>query len=117
MKKLGETVRRYRLERGWSIRELAERAGMTHPPIGKIERGLAKAPDPETLNKLEDALNLPKGTLLIEAGYVSPPTRHSRLASLAMHLFDQLPEEYQVRLLKRLQIEFELMQEELSGNK
>ena len=36
---LGEQVRAARLERRWTVDELAERVGVTHPTIRKIERG------------------------------------------------------------------------------
>ncbi len=117
VKKLGTALNRYRRERMYSLRQLGVMANLSHQAISAIEKGETQNPDPGTINQLERALNLPLGTLLIEAGYVDPPTRHSRLASLAMHLFDQLPEEHQVRLLKRLQIEFELIQEEMGGNR
>lgn len=36
---LGAHVRLARRERGWTLHELAERVGVTHPTMSKIERG------------------------------------------------------------------------------
>lgn len=36
---LGARVRLARRERGWTLRELAERVGVTAPTMGKVERG------------------------------------------------------------------------------
>src|SRR6185312_15040835 len=36
---LGARVRLARRERGWTLRELAERVGVTQPTMSKIERG------------------------------------------------------------------------------
>lgn len=36
---LGARVRLARRERGWTLQELADRVGVTHPTIAKVERG------------------------------------------------------------------------------
>ena len=36
---LGARVRLARRERGWTVQELADRVGVTHPTIAKVERG------------------------------------------------------------------------------
>lgn len=36
---LGARVRIARRERGWTVQELADRVGVTHPTIAKVERG------------------------------------------------------------------------------
>ena len=36
---LGLQIRQQRIQRGWTQRELAERAGITPPTLGKVERG------------------------------------------------------------------------------
>ena len=36
---LGARVRLARRERGWTLQELADRAGVTHPTMSKVERG------------------------------------------------------------------------------
>jgi transcriptional regulator with XRE-family HTH domain len=36
---LGTSIRVERLRRGWSVQQLAERVGVSHPTITKVERG------------------------------------------------------------------------------
>jgi transcriptional regulator with XRE-family HTH domain len=36
---LGARVRLARRERGWTLQELADRVGVTHPTMSKVERG------------------------------------------------------------------------------
>jgi len=36
---LGARVRLARRERGWTLQELADRVGVTHPTMAKVERG------------------------------------------------------------------------------
>ncbi|HTO00686.1 MAG TPA: helix-turn-helix transcriptional regulator [Microthrixaceae bacterium] len=36
---LGDSIRVARLSRGWSIEQLAERIGVSHPTVVKVERG------------------------------------------------------------------------------
>jgi transcriptional regulator with XRE-family HTH domain len=36
---LAAAIRAARLRRGWTVRELAERVGVSHPTIAKVERG------------------------------------------------------------------------------
>lgn len=36
---LASAIRAERLRRGWTVRELAERVGVSHPTIVKVERG------------------------------------------------------------------------------
>ena len=36
---LAAAIRAERLRRGWTVRELAERVGVSHPTIVKVERG------------------------------------------------------------------------------
>jgi transcriptional regulator with XRE-family HTH domain len=36
---LGDTIRAARLRRGWTVQELAERVGVSHPTITRMERG------------------------------------------------------------------------------
>lgn len=49
-------LRRWRLERGYGIRELARRAGVSHATITAIENGVRQLPHGETWRKLAEAL-------------------------------------------------------------
>ena len=58
-------LRRLRLERGHSARELAAEVGCTHPVILRIEHGGA-SPRPRTRAALERALGVPFDVLLLD---------------------------------------------------
>lgn len=68
---LGEQVRLARLERRWSQRELAERAGITVPTLRKVERG---------------DLGVALGTALELAALVGVPLFHEDREFLRMDL-------------------------------
>ena len=52
---VGDVVRKLRLERGWTIEELGERAGVNKATVSAIERGESNARE-ETLAKLAASL-------------------------------------------------------------
>lgn len=55
---VGERLRNYRLQAGYSQDSLAERAGLHPTYIGQVERGEKNA-TLESVKKIADALNLP----------------------------------------------------------
>jgi transcriptional regulator with XRE-family HTH domain len=63
---LGERIRAERLSRGWSLSELAERAGVSRAMIHKVERG-ESSPTAALLGKLAGALSLSVSTLVARA--------------------------------------------------
>ncbi|PRY14683.1 helix-turn-helix domain-containing protein [Kineococcus rhizosphaerae] len=60
---VGARVRAHRAARGWSMRELARRAGVSQPFITKLERG-DQLPSIPTLYALATALDVPPSALL-----------------------------------------------------
>lgn len=68
---LGEFITTKRKERELSIRSLADISGVSFSQLSKIERGIAKRPNEETVEKLAMALNVDKDQMLALAGYVS----------------------------------------------
>jgi transcriptional regulator with XRE-family HTH domain len=60
--RLGERVRRIRLDRGMTQEEVAERCGLSYKFVGEVERGTAN-PSLETLDKLATALGVELGHL------------------------------------------------------
>ena len=60
-----ETLRKIRKSRGWSLRELAERAGVAVDTVFQAERGNRK-PNTRTVEKLAAALGVSIETLLVE---------------------------------------------------
>lgn len=62
-KTLGQTVLELRTKYGWTQDELAWRSGINRTHIGRIERD-ETVPTIPTIGRLEDALGLPKLTLV-----------------------------------------------------
>lgn len=53
---IGERVKQARVRRGWSMGQLAARAGLSTAAVSKIERGIIVNPSSGALKKLADAL-------------------------------------------------------------
>ena len=70
LKKLGRLVHRGRAKAKLTQRGLAEKAGVTHPTILRLERGEFGRPDPEKLQRIADALDLGAGDFFALAGYM-----------------------------------------------
>lgn len=64
---IGERIRHYRTERGWSIKELSEKSGINPSHLYRMEKG-KKTPSEETLIKLNRALDVSIDCLLDTAG-------------------------------------------------
>jgi transcriptional regulator with XRE-family HTH domain len=62
-KRLGENLRRYRHQKGWSQEEFADRAGLHRTYISDIERG-ARNPTITVVQKIADALEVQAGSLI-----------------------------------------------------
>lgn len=71
MNSLGEMIKDRRLSKGWSKRALAEKAGISHSEVHRIETGERTNPSVPVLNALAEALGIPKDDLLLMAGYKS----------------------------------------------
>ena len=63
---IGARVRAERLERGWSLTDLAERSGVSRAMINKVERG-ESSPTASLLGRLSGAFGLTLSTLLARA--------------------------------------------------
>lgn len=60
---LGEKLRAYRLERQLSQEEAAWQIGISRTQIGRLERDESR-PSLETMDRIEEAFGLPKGSLI-----------------------------------------------------
>ena len=69
---LGSRLRAARDEAGLSIRRLAERVGVHHATVSRIESGEFQQPAPEILQRLAGALEIDVADLLALAGYTIP---------------------------------------------
>lgn len=53
----GSKLKRWRLARTMTVRELAQKSGVNHSAISEIERG-KRTPHPSTIRKLAEALDV-----------------------------------------------------------
>lgn len=60
---LGEILKEARKEKGFTLRELSERSGVSHSYISQLENGRNNNPTPLFLKRISDALSLPFTTL------------------------------------------------------
>jgi transcriptional regulator with XRE-family HTH domain len=66
---LGEYIREQRRTAQYSLRQLAEAAGVSNPYLSQIERGLRK-PSAEILQQIAKALRISAETLYVQAGFL-----------------------------------------------
>lgn len=68
----GEYIIQLRQEKGMSQRKLAEIAEVTNSTVSRIESDAVK-PDPNTIDKIANALEVDKNILLVKCGYSEIP--------------------------------------------
>jgi len=68
---LGSFIKSQREAAQLSVRQLAERAGVSNPYLSQIERGLRK-PSAEVLSQIAKALRLSAEVLYVRAGILEP---------------------------------------------
>lgn len=68
---LGDFIAAQRRAAEMSLRQLAERAGITNPYVSQIERGLRK-PSAEVLNQIATALSVSAESPCVRAGIIDP---------------------------------------------
>ncbi|WP_280716253.1 helix-turn-helix transcriptional regulator [Kitasatospora sp. MAP5-34] len=94
---LGEYIRDQRRNAQFSLRQLAEAAGVSNPYLSQIERGLRK-PSAEILQQIAKALRISAETLYIQAGILEE-RRGEGLELRAAILADPLINEQQKQAL------------------
>lgn len=89
VKLLGEYIRKARMDKGYSLRTVAEKAQISPAQLSKIENGLIKSsPKHETLYKLAYALNVDKFDLFALVGRTPGG---STLGQLVLPVFSNYP--------------------------
>jgi transcriptional regulator with XRE-family HTH domain len=80
---MGARVRSLRRERGLTLKALGARAGLSHPFLSQLERGLAR-PSLGSIERIAAALGVPVADLWTENAPPAPPrlVRHSAGPSL-----------------------------------
>lgn len=70
MTDLGRYIGERREAKNWSIRRLAQEAGISHTEVHRIEAGERKNPSFKTLQALAQALDIPQKEVYKMAGYM-----------------------------------------------
>lgn len=84
---IGERLRAYRIQKGWSQEILAEKAELHHTYIGQLERGEKNATI-ESIYKVTTALDIPLSALFEN---ISPSSETRDYASLSYDRIQKLP--------------------------
>jgi SOS-response transcriptional repressor LexA len=71
-RQFGETIRRLRKARGFTIALLAELAQVDKGHLSRLEHGRRNPPKPDAVRRLADALGVPAKYLMAKAGYIDP---------------------------------------------
>jgi transcriptional regulator with XRE-family HTH domain len=79
---LGEFIRDLRQNARISLRELADRAGVSNPYLSQIERGLRK-PSAEVLAQIASALRVSTPLMYLRAGLLNEKDGQGVLAAIA----------------------------------
>ena len=69
MSKVGDFIKERRMAKGLSKRQLAEKAGISHSEVHRIENGERQKPSAPMLIALANALGIPQDDILVRAGY------------------------------------------------
>lgn len=69
MSNLGEVIKERRIAKGMSKRALAEKAGINHSEVHRIENGERQNPSVPMLIAIANALGIPQDYILMLAGY------------------------------------------------
>lgn len=88
---LGEFIAAQRRAAEMSLRQLAERAGISNPYVSQIERGLRK-PSAEVLQQLANALSVSAESLYERAGFLDPDEARTTTVERAIRADAQLSE-------------------------
>jgi len=78
---LGYLLQGVRKTRGWSLREAAERVGISPAYLQKLEQEQVQNPSPHILNRLAEKLQISYSDLMELAGYVVPSGSNDRTVS------------------------------------
>jgi HTH-type transcriptional regulator, competence development regulator len=80
---LSKELRRLRVLKGISLREVEKATGVSNAYLSQLETGKTDSPSPRVLHKLADYYGAPYTNLMEAAGYLQPPvTRKSQPPSI-----------------------------------
>jgi transcriptional regulator with XRE-family HTH domain len=79
---IGNFIRDLRRNAGVSLRQLADKAGVSNPYLSQVERGLRK-PSAEVLQSIAGALRVSTPVMYLRAGLLDAKDREGVLAAIA----------------------------------
>jgi transcriptional regulator with XRE-family HTH domain len=79
---IGNFIRDLRRNAGVSLRQLADKAGVSNPYLSQVERGLRK-PSAEVLQQIAGALRVSTPVMYLRAGLLDAKDREGVLAAIA----------------------------------
>lgn len=79
---VGDFIRNLRRNAGVSLRQLADKAGVSNPYLSQVERGLRK-PSAEVLQQIASALRVSTPVMYLRAGLLDAKDREGVLAAIA----------------------------------
>ncbi|MBA7647959.1 hypothetical protein ES703_55738 [subsurface metagenome] len=88
---LGEILRERRKERGWRLKTLSDKTGLSSSEIGRIEMG-KRFPSANSLRKLAEPLGFNELELFKIAGFLSRDASDERLDKLKNKIRKELAE-------------------------
>lgn len=83
---LGDRLRTLRESQGWSLREVATKAGVNHGYLSQLERGDVAEPAPSMLHKVAAGYDVPFQVLMQWAGYIEPDNDLTPNQAIALKL-------------------------------
>jgi transcriptional regulator with XRE-family HTH domain len=115
-KEIGERIRQARVEKGWSMRQLARRTSpeVSHTYISLIEQGAMDNPGIDKLMAIAHALGLPLATLLGEERHV--PTLQRREPAAEGEATPETEELQELQELQELMVKLLKLDGELGSN-
>jgi HTH-type transcriptional regulator, competence development regulator len=93
---VGIHLKKLREARGWTLRDVQEKTGISSGHLSLIENGQVKNPSPSVLNRLAGAFEIAPDSLLVLAGYLEskgPKARKSALEGVALSALKDLDED------------------------
>ena len=102
---VGETLRRARKHRGWSLREVERRIGRPNAYLSQIERGVIRRPDPRVIWQLAQLYGLNFDLLARWSGIATQDSDdpHNDLSGKIIRLVLNLNQEQRAKALTILQ--------------
>lgn len=105
-KNLGNNIKRFRLEKGFSQENLALRAGIHPAYLGRLERG-EKCPTLDTVFKICDALSVPVADIIT---FYEKENKSEGDKKTVEEIIEKLPKSKQDKLLDIIKNIAELME-------